>query len=140
MKVYELNEAEQVYYSAPNRMVKKIAEHVYEVYEIRVADDMRALIIHTVNLNEMSIESINHKLAQNGWKYLANEKKLVSLKDESKVLEDHHQKLFYVIADRLSNYMGEGIIYPFEKVSELNELLLEHDLPIRLTKQDLESF
>lgn len=140
MKVYELNQADGVYYSAPDRIVKKIDEHTYEVYRITVLDNMKALTINTINLDELETSFIQKKLEACGLIYDEKNNQIVQKFDPTRVVEDNLDKLPYVLADRISysGYVNDAVTYQFNNAGELNEILLEHDIPIKFKNSTLE--
>lgn len=140
MKIYELNESYGVYYSAPDRIVKKVEEDVYETYRITVVDNMRTITINTVKFKEINSDEIDRRLSDCGLVYDRENKQIVQKHDPTKVLEDDTKKLPYVVADRISysGYVNDAITYQFENVLELNEILLEHDIPIKYKSSTLE--
>lgn len=140
MKVYELNQTDGVYYSAPDRIVKKIDEHTYEAYRITVLDNMKTLTINTINFDELEESFIHKKLADCGLIYDKENNRIVQQFDPSRIVEEDSNKIPYLLADRISysGYVNDAVTYQFSNASELNEILLEHDIPIKFKNSTLE--
>lgn len=141
MNVFEYNPTEKVYYIAPDRIVKKLDDQQYETYRVTVLDHMKLLTINTVDFNEIDADYIDQQLANCGLIYNRENNQIVQMHDQEKVLEDDDQKIPYIIADRLSysGYVDDSVTtYQFNNAMELNEILLEHDIPIKFTNSLLE--
>lgn len=141
MKVYEFNAQEGIYYIAPDRIVKRIGENLYETYRITVLDYLKTLTINRIDFNEIDAAYIDQKLSECGLIYHRDQGKIVQKHDEAKVVESDREKIPYVLSDRLSysGYVHESATtYQFNHARELNEILLEHDIPIKYTNSMLE--
>ncbi|HEY8364719.1 MAG TPA: hypothetical protein VIK84_04025 [Haloplasmataceae bacterium] len=130
MKVNEFNEEMKVYYSAQDRFVKKISDHIFEVYQINVIENENFLYIKTINYEELNLKQINDYLKNRGLKYLNDKNIIVHLYDESKVVFSDQKLIKYVLADKLaiSGAASNQNQFAFEDAKELNEILLEHDI------------
>ena len=141
MNVHDYDDQYKVYYSAQDRIVKQLSDHIYETYHITVIENKKVITINTVNFTELTESDINKLLNVSGLKYISDDNKIVQKHDTSKVIEDDTIKIAYVLADRLSisGLINDAVTYNFEKRSELNELLLEHDIPIRFSRSILDT-
>ncbi|MDF2700122.1 MAG: hypothetical protein K0Q49_1678 [Haloplasmataceae bacterium] len=140
MKVYDYNDQYKIYFSAKDRIVKKTHDHVYEVYHITIGDDnLNMLSISTVDFNGLATDEIKESLEEIGLVYKSEEAKIVQKLNESEIVTKDKKVIDYVLADRLSisghNY--DTIKFEFENTNQLNELLLEHDIPIRYEKDTI---
>lgn len=139
MRIREYNEDSRVYYSANDRFVKKINDDVYEVYHINVIEDGYVLNVTAINFTE--ILDINHYLKNCGLKYLEKENKIVQRHDENKVVTSDKELVKYILADKLmiSGAFSNMNQFEFENARDLNEIILEHNIPHRFNNVTLQS-
>lgn len=139
MKLHDFDQEYKVYYSALDRIVKKIDEKIYETYHITVVEEEKVLTINTVDFTELPPEDINQYLVDCGLKYMSEDQKIVQKHNESEVVEADPDKMPYILADRLSisGYINDTYTFNFRNASELNEILLEQDIPIRFKNSTL---
>ncbi len=141
MKVYDFNEETSVYYSAHDRFVKRINKDNFEVYHINVIRNNNVLNVLTINIGELTNETINQLLKNCGLKYLVKEGKIVQKHDEKQVVESNKKLLHYVLADKLiiSGAKAKKNQFVFEDAKDLNEILLEHNILHRFDNETLQS-
>ncbi len=141
MNLHEYDPESKVYYSAPDRFVKKINDYVFETYHIDVIAENSVLNVSTIDLSQLTEKQINHYLKNCGLKYMEAKKKLVQLHDENQIVEDDIDKFNYVLVDRLGiSGAGENPNhFSFVDAYDLNELILEHNIPHHFDKTRVQS-
>ncbi len=141
MDVHEYNAQYKVYHSAEDRFVKKINDHIYEVYHIQVITNESSLNIVTINFLELTDEVINNYLNNCGLKYLKDKKRIVQKHDETKIVEERPELIRYVLADKLaiSGYSANMNYFEFDDAKDLNQLFLEHNIPYQYDNATLRS-
>ncbi len=141
MKINEFNEDFDVYRSANNRFVKKIDKDTFEIYHVTIIENNSLLIVITINFDEVTTIDIEKYLDICGLKYIKSENKIVQKHDELKVVEDNSTILPYVLADKLSiSGLSTNINqFAFKDAKDLNEILLEHDIPHHFDNSTLKS-
>ncbi|QVK19498.1 hypothetical protein KHQ81_07385 [Mycoplasmatota bacterium] len=139
MKVREYNKDSKVYYSANDRFVKKINDDIYEVYHISNIEDGYVLNVTAINLSDNL--DINHYLKNCGLKYIEEENKIVQRHDENKVVSSDNELVKYILADKLikSGAFSNVNQFEFENAKDLNEIILEHNIPHRFNNATLHS-
>jgi hypothetical protein len=141
MKVHDFDETYLVYYSALDRIVKKREKQIYETYHITVIEGKKVLTINTVDFEDLDTNQINDYIKDCGLVYKPEQNAIFQKQDENQVVEDDQDRVPFVLADRLSisGYINDTMTYNFEKAAELNEIMLEHDIPVRFTRGLLET-
>lgn len=130
MKVNEYNRETKIYRSCEDRFVKKINDHIYEVYHINVIENNNVLYVMTINFNELTLEDINHYLNNCGLIYLPKDKKIVQKHNPNEIVAQHEDLIEYILADKLaiSGAKSNQNQFAFEDAKDLNEILLEHNI------------
>lgn len=130
MKVYEYNKEYKVYYSANDRFTKKVSDNIYEVYHITIIEDNNFLTIKTLDLSDVTHEHINKNLSTCGLRF-TEDKKIVQKTNPDEIIEANPKLIDYTLVDRLSisGLVTNTMKYEFDDAKDLNELLLEHNIP-----------
>lgn len=141
MKVYEYNEDFNVYQSANDRFVKQIDKDTFEIYHVTVIENNSLISVNTINFDELSMDEIDKHLDICGLKYIESKNKIVQKHDESEVVEDNQTVILFVLADKLSisGLSSNMNQFVFKDAKDLNEILLEHDIPHQFDNPTLNS-
>jgi len=142
MKRFELDGEYKVYFSSNHRMVKKLDDLKYEAYVVTIVDKEKMLTVNTLNFKEIKEEAIHSHLSNCGLIYQKDEQKIVQKHDESIVVEDDPERIYFIIADKMtmSGYYEDSITYPFERMGELNDMLIDLDVPLAFAEMIIDSF